>query len=356
MQTYNGQYYNGLTGTTVPAAITLTAAQITIALEDKDGVPRQVVWFWDQVKDAPPGNRGFTLQYPGYPSQTITVADITFPDMITFYRKRKRTHRFFANRGRAAIGLVVVTVLALLTALYFWLIPLLATRVAAHVPISYEVRLGQESYASLIRNYKVRPDASRLVNGFFRQMGISSPYPVQITVVRDKEANAFALPGGHIIVHDKLLQDIRHYEELAALLSHEYAHVALRHTTKTLFRSMGTQVFIATLFGDIGGTGAVLAAQANNLKSLQYSRRLEKEADLYGLQLLEDRQIDPSGFSWLFNTLQQQGGATPSEWLSSHPDLRNRIRYIETHTRQRKPATDTALLRIWEQITAVSNE
>src|SRR5690606_37563596 len=126
----------------------------------------------------------------------------------------------------------------------------------------------------------------------------------------------------------QLLRNMRHYEELAALLLHEYAHVERRHTTKTIFRSMGAYMFISLLFGDLSGAGAVVVENANSLNSLQYSRRLEKDADLYGLQLLQERQLDPQGFEWLFNSLKRQYGLQPSEWLSSHPDLDNRIRYI----------------------------
>jgi Zn-dependent protease with chaperone function len=148
-------------------------------------------------------------------------------------------------------------------------------------------------------------------------------------------------------VYDQLLKNMRHYEELAALLSHEYAHVEEKHTTKTIFRSMGTYMFISLLFGDLGGAGAVVVENANSLKSLQYSRRLEKEADLYGLRLLQERKIDARGFEWLFNTLKQQNSLQPSEWLSSHPDLDNRIRYIQQETQPGPSNTDSTLLRIF---------
>lgn len=343
MQTYTGRYYNGQTNTTVDAEITLTAKQIIIAIRDEQGAERQVHWFWEQVKQ-----RGATeLEYPGYPAQKITVQALTFADAVAFYLSRRKAPKFFANRGKVIVGGVFLFVVSLLALVYFWFIPFLAVRIANNVPISYEQKLGQSSYDALIGQYKVQPKATRLVNEFFRQMKIPTRYPVEITVVQDNQANAFALPGGHIIVYDQLIHDMKHYEELAALLSHEYSHIEKKHTTKTVFRSMGTYMFTSLLFGDLGGAGAVVVENANSLKNLQYSRSLEREADLNGLQLLQERRIDPRGFEWLFNTLKEENSLQPSEWLSSHPDLGNRIRYIRGEMRPATAVTDSSLLRIF---------
>ena len=346
MQTYNGQYYNSLTDTTVAAAVTLTPKQITIEMKDEHGVTRQVFWFWDQVKRPAPGR----LEYPGYPAQAITVSALTFADAVTYHLERKKHPQTYAHRGRTIVLSVITIVVGLVALVYFWFIPFLAARIANNIPISYEEKLGQSSYDALMQQYKVLPEATKQVNNFFKELHIATRYPVQITVVHDQQSNAFALPGGHIIVYDQLLHEMQHYEELAALLSHEYAHVQLRHTTKTIFRSMGTYMFISLIFGDLGGAGAVVVENANSLKSLQYSRRLEREADLYGLELLEERHINPQGFAWLFNTLKKQNGLQPAEWLSSHPDLDKRIRYIEAHTRQGNTTTDSTLLRIFMSI------
>ena len=346
MQTYTGKYYNGQTDTSVDAEITLTAKQITISIRDTQGTARQVHWFWEQVRQGK-GNAGTVLEYPGYPAQRITVHALTFADAAAFYLERKKKPGFFANKGRLIVGAIFLFLVALLALVYFWFIPFLAVRIANNVPISYEEKLGQSSYDALINEYKVDPQATKLVNEFFQQMKVQTQYSIDITVVKDKQSNAFALPGGHIIVYDQLLREMKHYEELAALLSHEYAHVEEKHTTKTIFRSMGTYMFISLLFGDLGGAGAVVVENANSLKSLQYSRRLEKAADLYGLHLLQERKIDPRGFEWLFNTLKQQNSLQPSEWLSSHPDLDNRIRYINREMRPDPAITDSTLLRIF---------
>jgi predicted Zn-dependent protease len=75
-------------------------------------------------------------------------------------------------------------------------------------------------------------------------------------------------------------------------------------------------------------------SNADNLKGLSYSRKLEKEADMNGLKILSERKIDCNGFVRLFEFLKTESAKTntqPAEWISSHPDLDNRIEYIKKH-------------------------
>ncbi len=120
---------------------------------------------------------------------------------------------------------------------------------------------------------------------------------IRITVVNDNTVNAFALPGGRIVVYSALLKEIGSYPELAALLSHEFTHVNNRHSTKSIFRNLGSKVFLGLLFGKFGSVTAVLVDHADNLKSLKYSRKLEKEADIEGLAII-GKERDRS--EWLY--------------------------------------------------------
>jgi predicted Zn-dependent protease len=122
------------------------------------------------------------------------------------------------------------------------------------------------------------------------------------------------------------------YEELAALLSHEFTHVNERHTTRSIFRKMASSLFISIIFGDVGTLGNVIVGNADELKGLSYSRSLEKEADKNGLKILSDRKIDCNGFVNLFQLLEKEikkEGGEPSEWISSHPDLEKRTNYTK---------------------------
>ncbi len=141
-------------------------------------------------------------------------------------------------------------------------------------------------------------------------------------------------------MYDKILAGIDDYTELAALLSHEFTHVQNRHTTKSLFRQLGSSLFLSVVTGNTGAISNEVIRNADNLKSLSYGRSLEKEADLGGLNILADRKIDCNGFVKLFNILKRQGGPQQSEWMSDHPDLDRRIKYIKQSPGYNKKGID----------------
>jgi predicted Zn-dependent protease len=216
---------------------------------------------------------------------------------------------------------------------YFVLVPWLASAMASSFPVSYEKQMGEGIYASVKQGYEVDAQRTAYINEFFKELNFPSNYDVRITVVKNKVANAFALPGGNIVVHDKILAGIGSYEELAALLAHEFTHVENRHSLRTMFRQLSGRVFIALLLGDAGAVSTVLVGNAEHLKNLSYSRSLEKEADEDGAELLVQRNIDCNGFVRLFQFLKKEvKGPQPSEWLSSHPELDKRMENIRKYT------------------------
>lgn len=344
MKTYDGIYSYDSPDNAQACLVTVTNKRIEIHLRDAHGNSRTVHWYWYNVVQ---GDRA--LHHTGLPLQTLKVASYEFQDEVA--RRMKQPLRRGIPAVVTAVAGTVLFIVLLLVAAYFWIIPALAGRVANTLPVEYEIKFGEEAYNNMIRDFKILPGETEKVNSFFKALDIPSKYPVKITVVDKPEANAFAVPGGHIVVFSGLLQQMRHPEELAALLAHEFSHVELRHTTRSLMQSLGTYMAVSLVFGDLTGIGAVLVENAQTLKSLEYSRTLEKEADLNGLRLLSARKINGEGYIWLFGTLKKETGAMPSEWLSSHPDLDNRIRYVETELKgDTTAATPAALANLWQQI------
>jgi predicted Zn-dependent protease len=102
--------------------------------------------------------------------------------------------------------------------------------------------------------------------------------------------------------------------------------------------------------GKVGTVGTVLVDHADELRSLTYSRSLEKEADVRGVKILTDRGIDPSGFLDLFERLKTGSSIEVPEFLASHPDLDNRVAYIKEMSKGAKPKPQPALDTIFAQI------
>lgn len=336
MDAYSGKYYlQG--GEEQDATILFLKDKVSIGLRDEHGNPRVLYWTYDQIIRDNFWKRGISIVRCGtYPLQTIEVENKEFADRlqeILNERDRSWFSRILNRNQWRMIKFLLVFFLAIISA-YIWLVPFLAERLAKKVPVSYEERLGDGIYNALQHSFTIDAAKTAYINDFFRELQIPSKYNIRITVVKENVANAFAMPGGHIIVYDKILYEMGGYEELAALLSHEFTHVNERHTTRALFRQQASSLFISIIFGDIGTIGNVIASNADGLKSLEYSRKLEKEADNNGLKILSDRKIDCNGFVRLFELLKKETervGDQPAEWISSHPDLEKRIAYTKAN-------------------------
>lgn len=333
MESFPGIYYLG-EGHPQAVRISFSGQKLTIRFEDGSG--REVFWYYDKILRQGLDAAGMIrVKYLGIPMQSVEVNHPGFKEELG--KRLGKNDRSWLRKtfgsGASTFLKVLLSILVILVSFYIWGIPFLAERLARRVPISYEEKMGEGMMSALSSGYTIDDKRTLLLNDFFSEMHIETPYHVHITVVKEEVANAFAVPGGNIVVYDHLLNGMESYEELAALLAHEFTHIQNRHTTRSLFRSLGSTLFLSLLMGDMGGVMNQVVLEADQVKTLGYSRKLEKEADLQGLKLLSDRKIDGQGFVKLFELLEQEvkksGEEIPAEWISSHPDLQNRINYIK---------------------------
>ena len=172
------------------------------------------------------------------------------------------------------------------------------------------------------------------INRLGQQLATVTPfadYPYQFTLVNDSAINAFALPGGFIYINRGIISTADREAEVAGVLGHEIAHVALRHGTNQASRAYVAQAPLALLgglFGGGSGVGSILTQLgigfgANSL-FMKFSRDAERQADLMGAQILFDAGYDPTGMTEFFEKLAAGGGSRGSEFFSSHPNPGNR--------------------------------
>jgi len=305
-------------------------------------------------------NRNNTVLKYGekFPYTSLELNSEVFQETLLKYNphlKIKNTDiKFFQNLSNKSIIGIVVACIALILLSYFFFIPATAEFIATKFPPSYETELGEKLYEQLSEDFDVDEEKTIAANEFFEALHINSNYPIKITVVNSPIKNAFALPGGHIVVYDEILQSMNSEDEFAALLCHEYSHVALKHTTRSLFRSLGTYMVLSLVLTDVNGIVGVLVENAHNIKSLGYTRSLEEEADNYGLKIMLDRGIDPKGMVNLFKHLKepQENAVDIPEFLSTHPLLDERIKYIEKKYKN-KPVSakkNEELSEIWKRL------
>jgi Zn-dependent protease with chaperone function len=218
-------------------------------------------------------------------------------------------------------SMLALLVLAPLLALLLFLSQAarIAESIAERIPVAQEVRLGRQAFESMRGNLKL-VDAGPThvaVADIGRKLTVGSRYTYEFHVVDDATLNAFALPGGIVVVHTGLIAATRRAEELAGVLAHEVQHVELRHGTSALVKDLSWRVLWTWFTGDWGGTLAGQAAA--QLGSLKFSRDAESAADEAGFDALVRAGIDPSGMPDFFAIMAKQAGDAPAAFLSTHP-------------------------------------
>jgi predicted Zn-dependent protease len=207
-----------------------------------------------------------------------------------------------------------------------------------------EVQLGQQAAADAERQLPMLNDRSvtSYVNGIVRRLANVAPhrdYPYQAKVVNSSDINAFALPGGFIYVHRGLIQAARTEGELAGVLAHEMAHVALRHGTAQVSKAYAAQLGVGAL-GQILGGGRqnsqvwnVVGNLGLSTLFLKFSRNAEDEADSVGARMMAEAGYSPIEMANFFDVLQAQQRRNPSsveQFFSSHPAPANRSQHIRS--------------------------
>lgn len=226
----------------------------------------------------------------------------------------------------------------LLLSIFIWQADRIAVAIASRIPIAQEVQLGEQAFASLrgelvLQDSGPTYDAVTLIG---KRLSQGSAYNYRFHVAQSDVVNAFALPGGIVVVNTGLIAATRRPEELAGVLAHELQHVELRHSLQAMVKELGLRGVWLLATGDNGGTA--LGSAALQLSSLKFSRDAEAQADARGFDVLIANRIDPRGMIDFFNVMAQQDGATSPAFLSTHPASANRqqaltlkLRTLELH-------------------------
>jgi Zn-dependent protease with chaperone function len=140
--------------------------------------------------------------------------------------------------------------------------------------------------------------------------------------------NAFALPGGTVVVTDILVDMFPDPNVLAGILGHELAHVSEQHSLHQLYRSVSTYVVIAMLAGDVGPILEEVLLEGSAIASLAFSREHESDADAIGIRTSALAGYEPAALANFFTELSEEGGIGAPEWMSTHPSNEDRIETI----------------------------
>jgi Zn-dependent protease with chaperone function len=263
------------------------------------------------------------------------------------------------------LGWVMVALVATVLAGWLFLqfgVPKLAEYVAKATPLSMEKKVGEQALNGVDKLYFSPSKADPA-----RKAGIAKALNDLCVTIKDCPqyqlefrdggvigANAFALPGGYIVVTDQIIALSKNDTEIVAVLAHELGHVKQRHAFRQSLQGVLSGLILAAITGDVSSIGSGLPAV---LMQMRYSREHETEADVYALNAMQKACLPPKAFADILQRLeaqmrddagndgktkdgknvkkdrkmeaqpkQDEGHDTVSEMLASHPDTLERIK------------------------------
>ena len=297
-----------------------------------DGVERAFAAA-DVTLSAPLGRAPRTLQFGDGAQLQIDESDAR---LDAWFPSADRVQRW-ADRGErrwrwvlAAAVLVGVSMVALFT----HGVPMLADAAARRVPASAERLLARQVMAVLDRTAfdpSALPPARReALQARFATLVAGLPRAADFELLHRASPaigpNAFALPGGVVVVTDELIALAGHDEEILAVLAHEAAHHEHRHALRAAMQETAVVLLVGFIAGDASSLGSLAAALPTVLLQSGYSRGFESEADAFAFALLRERGISPARFADFMQRLDKDGSAsTAQDYLSTHPASAARI-------------------------------
>ena len=271
---------------------------------------------------------------------TIFCEDRRFPAALDMESGGELSEQFSSVRGQRLsegirwrmwlLGMAIVSVLCLIGG-YYALIAIAKASIVA-VPVSVDTKIGKLALESLELEGtrvtdKVIVDAVQEMVSRLEPHSELKGLTFEVRVMDSPEVNAFCLPGGKMVVYTGLLKKAKTAEQVAGVLSHEMAHAIKRHGLQRITESLGIVVAIELMIGDVGGLVAIGVELGKSAALTSYSRELETEADIVGVQLLHAAAIDPLELAGFFELLKDEGNDLPAamRWLSTHPEHEARI-------------------------------
>ncbi|MFQ5927287.1 MAG: M48 family metallopeptidase [Terriglobia bacterium] len=204
-----------------------------------------------------------------------------------------------------------------------------------------DIELGREASAEAEKQLPLLrdPRVDAYLNRLGRRLAAQAPgheFPYQFKSINDGAINAFALPGGFIYINRGTIEAADNEAQLAGVIAHEIAHVALRHGTNQLTKAMAWRFPLVIAGGLLGGSGSLTGQLAQlgiavgfSAVFLKYSRTAETQADLMGTQILYDAGLEPKEMAVFFQKLERSGGGGRIEFFSDHPSPKNRVKRVE---------------------------
>jgi Zn-dependent protease with chaperone function len=231
------------------------------------------------------------------------------------------------------VWLALLLTIGVAMAGYVWGLPYAARQVAARLPDSVLQPMDSQILDTLDKSMltvtELPPERQQQLREELKQLvlppGATAPKQLLFRASPKLGANAFALPGGSIVVLDKLVALAANDEEILAVLAHEMGHVSHRDALRQMLQASAVSMFMTWYIGDVRG---LLASAPALLLQTNYSRDLEQHADLFAAQLLRLNAIPANR---LADMLEKLAAAHQEQPIPADDTSKSLFDYISTH-------------------------
>ena len=299
------------------------------------------------IENGGTGGRTIFIKADGFPF-VFTTTDPLFlkdPKLLKERRTKTKIEEIRKDRfmSRMAIYVAIGFFVCFLGAIYLFRGQIVES-VADKMPYSLEQTLGRQYIKQLVftGNLDTTSAAQQMLYSQAQKLTkvVGEGYDFQFYISNDEEINAFALPGGFLVFNKGMLKSAKSWEEVMGVMSHEIAHVTLKHHTRGIVSQLGWSTLLSYLLGDGGAMTDYIFGASASIERLSYSRDYESESDKKGVAYLEAANINPQGMVDFFKTLEAEKDSSfvygIPEFLSSHPATENRIEKISSFIKDKK--------------------
>ncbi len=296
----NAKFYDGKTGQ--PHTVSLTLTNKSILLESD----KVLIETWDihdlvvisQPEPPVPGIYGHAKE-----KEARLYIDSAKEWKTLYARLPKSSKRNFLLPTNWLSFILYAAMSVISLVFLFLLFPKIIENTAYLIPYKIERSIGRQAVEVMTRGKKtcvsIEGRAALLYAFEKLKAQTSRKITYEIRVVEDDfMPNAFAAPGGYIIIFSSVIDRAKTPDEVVGVLAHEIAHVELYHTTKGIVRSIGMQFVLSMITG-----GNSIDNLAGFFSQMSYSRDDESAADMRGRNIMVKANMDPKGIRHFFENV-----------------------------------------------------